>query len=281
MPPRISAHLITWGDEFVTALDEVSSLGYTACETFTHIAMRYEDSIDEFRELLDSRGLRLSALYGGGRFSDPSRRDEVIAYNERVARFLAANGADRIVFGPGGPRTEGGTTTEALKEAAVTMTKAAQRCLDLGVRACVHPHLGTELQDRRELDIIMELTDPEVLGLTVDTAHVTAAGMDAIEVITTYRDRLGYLHFKDLTPTDADDPEVFPILRGDEALPIFCELGLGTVDLLGVLGTLDDIGYDGWLTVEIDQSTSTPIESLRVCRDFLQQRAGIPVGVTA
>jgi inosose dehydratase len=204
----------------------------------------------------------------------------VVAHNERVARFLAANGVDRIVFGPGGPRTPGGTSLDDLKAAAATIDEAAWRCHDLGVRACVHPHLGTEIENRHELDVIMELTDPSVVGLTIDSAHVTAAGMDATEVIRTYASRLDYLHLKDLTPVGADDPEVFPILAGNEALPIFCELGLGTVDLPGVFAALADISYDGWVTVEIDQSTSTPKNSLRVCRDWLVEH-GISIGVPA
>ena len=38
---------------------------------------------------------------------------------------------------------------------------------------------------------------------------------------------------------------------------------------------LRDVGYDGWLTVEIDKSTSTPFQSLRQCRDFLTEELGL------
>ena len=41
------------------------------------------------------------------------------------------------------------------------------------------------------------------------------------------------------------------------------------------MAALDEIGYDGWLTVEIDKSTSTPYESLRQCRDFLTGQLGL------
>ena len=111
----VSCHLITWGGDYRTGLREAASLGFRACETFTGLALEYERRLDEFRELLAAHGLRLSALYAGGRFSDPARRAEVVAYNTRVARFLAALGVGRIVFGPAGPRTPGGTTDEELR----------------------------------------------------------------------------------------------------------------------------------------------------------------------
>jgi inosose dehydratase len=269
----VSCHLITWGTDLDTGMREAAQLGFRACETFTHLALAYADDIPAFTAMLDERGLRLSALYGGGRFSDPAQEAEVIAYNTQVARFLAAMGVDRIVFGPRGPRA--GTTDPAgLRQMTKTMNEAAKRTADLGVLACVHPHLGTELQDRDELDAVMDLTDPAVVHFCPDTAHLAAAGMDPAEVIRTYGSRMRYMHLKDLTPSDPD-PAVFASRSGDEALPIFCELGLGTIDFVPIMAALRDVGYDGWLTVEIDQSTSTPYESLRQCRDFLTSELGV------
>jgi inosose dehydratase len=268
----ISCHLITWGEDLDTGMREASELGFHACETFTHLALAYEDRIDEFRDLLASRGLRLSALYGGGRFSDPAQADDVIAYNTKVAQFLAAMGVDRIVFGPRGPR-EGKTEMASLRQMATTINEAAKRTADLGVLACVHPHLGTELQDRDELDAVMELTDDQYVYFCPDTAHLAAAGMDVPEVIRTYGSRMRYMHIKDLTPADPD-PAIFASSAGNEQLPIFCELGLGTVDFAPIMAALADVSYNGWITVEIDKSTSTPYQSLRQCRDFLINNLG-------
>src|SRR3954451_18972200 len=268
----ISCHLITWGEDLDTGMREASELGFYACETFTHLALAYEDRIDEFRELLGRRGLRLSALYGGGRFSDPDQAQDVIAYNTRVAQFLAAMGVDRIVFGPRGPR-EGKTDMAGLRQMATTINEAAKRTADLDVLACVHQHLGTELQDRDELDAVMELTDDRFVYFCPDTAHLAAAGADVPEVIRTYGSRMRYMHIKDLTPADPD-PAVFASSAGNEQLPIFCELGLGTVDFAPIMAALGDVGYNGWITVEIDKSTSTPYQSLRQCRDFLINNLG-------
>lgn len=274
---KVSCHLITWGEDLITGLKEASELGYQACETFTHIALKYEDRLEEFQQLLKNHGFVLSALYGGGNFTDSAKREHIIDYNTRVARFLAANNCDRIVFGPGGPRKEGGTTLEGLKIAAETMNEAAKSCAELGVKACLHPHLGTEIETEEDLDAIMELTDPNYVYFCPDTAHLSKAGMDPVEVMRRYQQRIAYVHLKDVSPEEAD-AEKFPILSGNEAMPIFCELGLGTLQFESVIDFLKEINYDGWVTVEIDKSTSTPKQSLAICRDFVQNRLGLSIG---
>ncbi len=268
----ISCHLITWRDDLETGMREAGGLGFHACETFTHTALAHADDPGAFRDLLASQGLRLSALYAGARFSDATKADETVVEIERIARFLSALEVDRIVLGPGGPRT-GPTPAEDLKQACQTIEEAARRTAALGVHACVHPHLGTEIQDRAEIDAVMAGTDPELVGFCPDTAHLTGAGMDPVDLIRTYGRRIGYVHLKDI---GADAP-VGPDLNasGTDAMSFFCELGRGDVDFPAVLAALGEVGYGGWLTVEIDTTRTTPLESLTICRDYLVDQLGL------
>lgn len=277
---KLSCHLITWGREWRHGMEEAAGLGFKACETFTHVAMEYEQKVDEFKELLDSHGLRLSALYGGGTFADPAKRDGLIDFNARVAKFIAACGGDRIVFGPGLPRNPAGTSPEELRQIASTIDEAAKHCAEVGVTACVHPHLWTEIQDENELVAVMELTDPETVKLCIDTAHTSVAGMDPAALVRTYGERLGYLHLKDVVVGTEGVPTL-EMMRATDAIPIFNELGQGTVDLPGVLTALNEISYDGWLCVEIDVSTTTPLNSLTICRDYVVDQLGLSLEVVA
>lgn len=280
---KIAVHAITWEQDHFKALKEASQLGYKAIEPWATFALQYEGRVDEMREVLDRYGLTLTALYGGAvavggsgrRFANPDNRQDIINYNVRLAKILSSYGAGHLVFGGGVPRKQP-TTNAELKEAARTINEAAKRTFEYGVKACIHPHLWTELQDENELDTLLEWCDPEVVFFAPDTAHLTKAGMDPAAVIRTYKDRVAYVHLKDVMREDARLVD-FPMLRGDEALPVFCELGLGTVDFQPVMDALIEIGYDGWVTVEIDKSTSTPYESLKICRDFVEQNLGIPV----
>ena len=278
--PKIAVHLITWGSDWRTGLEEASALGYSACETFTHTALEFEDDPHEFQRVLDNHDMALTALYAGaveGSFCNPESRETIISYNERVAQFLAALGSKYIVFGPG-ERPDGGPSDEQLRTAAETINEAGRRCDELGVTPCVHPHMYTEIQDRHEIDAIMELTDEEHIALCPDSAHLHKAGMEPGDVIRDYGDRVAYGHLKDVTPTDEEEQQAtFDMASHDEALPIFCELGLGPVDFEDLMAAYREIDYDGWLTVEIDQSTSTPTQSLKICRDFVEEELGFPI----
>jgi inosose dehydratase len=278
---KVAVHAITWGEDHFKALEEAAKLGYKAIEPWPSFALHYENRLDELKEILDGYGLVMTALYGGAagetgrKFTDPSKRQDIIDYNVQLAKLLSAYGAEYLVFGPGGPR-ERPTTLEELKEAAKTINEAAKRTYDLGVKACVHPHLWTELQDETEIDALMDLCDSDVVFFAPDTAHLTKAGMDASAVIRRYKEQVAYVHLKDLMP-DNKSIKDFPMMLGLEALPVFCELGLGSIHFQPIIEALADIQYTGWLTVEIDQSTSTPYQSLQICRDFVEQSLGVPV----
>ena len=275
----LSCHLITWGDNFEQGLHEVEEIGFHACEPFPRYALAYEEKPAAFQDLLAKHNLRLSALYGGGRFSDPARRAEIVAYNTRLARFLAVLGVDRLVFGPAGPRSPGGTTQEELREAAQTINEAARVCYDFGVLACVHPHLGTEIETEVEIDTIMELTDPRYVFFCPDSAHLTCAEIDVPRLIQRYGERMRYMHFKDLRAGAIEERRNrnagVQVSEGTERLPIFCELGLGIIDFNPIMQALHAVGYNDWITVEIDVSRTTPKESLSLCRDYLRDRLGM------
>jgi len=277
---KVAVHGITWAGEFVQSLEDAAQLGYRATEPLPYFILEFENRESELRELLDRYGLVLTGAYAGasgevGRcLADPAKRQSVIDFNVRLARIISKCGAGHIVFGPGVPRT-GTMTPEGLKQAAITINEAAKRTLELGVKSCVHPHLLTEIQDENELDDLLALCDPEVF-FAPDTAHLTGAGMNVPDVIRRHKDRVAYVHLKDLARREAN-AEAAPMLLGNEALPDFCELGTGVIDFPPIIDALNEIGYAGWLTVEIDHPTYTPLRSLEICRDFVEQKLGIPV----
>ncbi|SDO37437.1 inosose dehydratase [Paenibacillus sp. yr247] len=269
---KLSCHLSTWGNEYITGLDQVSALGFHGCEVFTRMAFEYEDRIEDFRELLDSRGMILSGLHGGGRFGEQSFRRDIVNYCARVARFLATVGSDRMILSPTGPRTN--YTRENFNVAAQTLCEVADVCYEFGVVPCLHPHLQTDIQNEAEIEIILELTASHHLQLCIDTAHQAIAGVDLGQLITRYQNRIGYLHVKDVSPSFVE------LIREDrpENLPVnslFCEVGAGILDFPDLKQRLEAIQYDGWLTVELNQSGITPFESTAISRDYLVQKLGL------
>jgi inosose dehydratase len=50
----------------------------------------------------------------------------------------------------------------------------------------------------------------------------------------------------------------------------FLPLGEGGLDFGRIMGALDDVGYDGWITVELD-AHDDPKEGARISKKFLDE----------
>ncbi len=249
-------HSLTWGRDFVGFLDDVSRLGFRGVESVADVAAEYDGKEDALRKLLRERGLSLITLYGGGELSDPKQRERDLDRNRRLVDFLARHGCPVFVFGAGarGPKGPTRADFERLIESAHLL---GAYCKKRGIRACLHPHIGTLVQSREDVQKIMSESDPDLLWLCPDTAHLAAAGADPVEVIRAFADRIGHVHFKDFSC--------------DDGRTEFVELGRGKVDFPGAAGALGDSGYRGWVTLELDTSKKSLRESASANRKYLRE----------
>lgn len=266
---RVAYHAITWRDEFIRALDEIAEVGYSAFETFASIVNDYRDRLEEFQDIIAQRGLRISSLYGGGSYIYPAKVEEDIDWNVTVARFLAANGADRLVLGGGARRPEG-NSLEDYKLMAQTIEEIGKRSLDLGVRACLHPHWRNAVETREEIKLIMELADPKYIFLCPDAAHLVKGGSDPVEVFTTYAERIAYVHFKDI-PWRPEEAVPSDEVSDTTYVPGFLELGEGSIDFPAVLDVLKNHSYEGWISIELDTTERTPKESAAISKAYMEK----------
>jgi inosose dehydratase len=166
-----------------------------------------------------------------------------------------------------------GAQWRALADGIHTLARA---CEPLGVRLAVHPHAGSYVETREELDVLLHSTDPSALGLCVDAGHLVYGGADPVEVVRTFGSRIRYIHIKDV------DPAVLADCRHEgigflDALRryIFCGLGKGCVDLGGFVEGLRRASFAGWMVVEEDTSPDLPLVAARRNRRYLQERFGI------
>ena len=279
MSIRIACHGITWGRYgFATAIQEISALGFTGFEAFAFVVDDFGfERLDAFKQALYERQLKLVALYGGGDLHLAGRFEEMVALNVHIARFLGANGADRLVLGPG-RRPAGGPSRDDLLNFAKCANEIGRRVAEYGVLACAHPHVNTVIERKEEIDLLMERTDPRYVAMAADTAHFRKGNPDwptaEVELFRTYAERIRYVHLKDW------DPSIPPELEGEGGTAVlrdFVELGEGVVDLAGCVEALRDSGYAGWLTIELDYTRRTPMESVAMSQRYLVEQLGLGV----
>lgn len=143
-----------------------------------------------------------------------------------------------------------------------------------GVRAVIHPHAGGYFEFEDEIERMVEDIPSDVAGLCLDTGHVYYSGMDPVETLKKYGDRLDYVHFKDI------DLAVFKEVMQEKirffeacGKGVMCPIGRGTIDYPAVKQALEEIGYQGYITVEQERdprNVAGSFADVKASRDYLR-----------
>jgi inosose dehydratase len=146
---------------------------------------------------------------------------------------------------------------------------------EYGVRATIHPHAGGYIEFADELEALVRDIDADTAGLCLDTGHLAYAGMDPVETLRRYWDRVDYIHFKDIDPVVFDQVMAQKIRFFDAcAKGVMCPIGRGNIDYPAVRALLSELGYGGYITIEQErdpQNAGSILDDLAASRTFLKQ----------
>ncbi len=143
-----------------------------------------------------------------------------------------------------------------------------------GMRTVFHHHCAGYVETPDEIDTLMKLTNPDLLGLCLDMGHYAFGGGNPVEALKKYYDRIWHVHFKDFDPKvgQAARENNYDYFKSVEE-GVFCELGKGTVDFKSIVKILNDKEYNGWIVVE--QDVLPGMGNPKVCakrnREFIQK----------
>jgi inosose dehydratase len=143
---------------------------------------------------------------------------------------------------------------------------------ETGLRTAFHHHCAGYVETPAEIEKLMSLTDPNLLGLVFDCGHYRFGGGDPVEGLKKYGKRVWHFHFKDYHPGFGQQGiKVGWDYFQSVSAGVFCELGKGEVDFPALLAELEKIGYDGWGVVEQDvlPGMGKPKESAQRNREYL------------
>ncbi len=231
------------------ALRDIAAAGYAGFELFDGNLVAYADREDDLRGLMDELGLALVGIYSGGNFIFPDVLGEELHKIEVVAALAARFGAEHLVVGGGAVRSTG-NTAEDYDRLGAGLDRVVEIAERHGLTPSFHPHLGTSAQSPDQIARVFERTR---IGFCPDTAHLDAAGGVSADLIRSLAGRIPYVHLKDY----ADGT--------------FLPLGQGTLDFPGIFAALRDIGYDGWITVELDAWDGSKRDAAQASRVFIEE----------
>jgi len=122
-----------------------------------------------------------------------------------------------------------------------------------GLRTVFHHHCAGYVETPDEIDKLLSLTNPSLVGLVLDMGHYMFGGGDPLKALKKHSDRIWHIHFKDCQPEIAGKSrkEGWDYFKS-VANGVFCELGKGSVDFNAIVRELNDRKYSGWIVVEQD-----------------------------
>ncbi|WAM13994.1 sugar phosphate isomerase/epimerase family protein [Rhodococcus sp. JS3073] len=148
------------------------------------------------------------------------------------------------------------------------LDRLSSAAADRGIRAVIHPHVGTMIENRAEVDRIL---DGSSIPLCLDTGHLLIGGTDPLDLVTTAPERIAHAHLKDV------DAALLGRVRAGEltyteavAQGMYTPLGTGDVDIAEVVARLQNQGYDGWYVLEQDTILASEPEDEGPARDVVR-----------
>jgi L-ribulose-5-phosphate 3-epimerase len=221
---RVAGHTYPYRDRRLgEALDQLARLRLSLVEVWLGHA---KDGPDGVAHALRKRGLEAAAVSAGGFYAADS---DAVPRAIELAQALAAP----VIVACVAP---------AVLETVVERVPA-------GITLCVENHWDQRLSTSRDVNRV--LGDHPGIAACVDTGHAILAGERPEQFVASLGDRVGHVHLK-----DAAFPPLRERLMGRRLRtrllprPAAVIPGDGALDIRRVRSALEDVGYEGVVTLE-------------------------------
>ncbi|SHE51663.1 sugar phosphate isomerase/epimerase family protein [Alkalibacter saccharofermentans] len=231
---HIGCHAVLFKDRIKTdtegLIKDLKSTGFEGSE----IGSRFFGTEDKagLIKILDKFKYQMSAMHVVGELNDFCDAEKTRILRNRimtVAEFVKDMPNKNIMFS--GIDQEG---IRDFKSMALSIDSIAKECADIGVALNYHNHNWEFEKDRRIFNALADHAPNLKLGF--DLGWVYKTGNDPIELVKEYRDRINYVHLRDLN----DEKE-------------FVEIGEGIMDFKTLIPLLKEVlDEDGWAVVEYE-----------------------------
>jgi inosose dehydratase len=276
------------GDDipFEQCASEIRLAGFEGCS----IGHKFPTDVDRLNAALALRELSITEPWVSTFFTVPGMRKKTIAAFEERMDFLDAI-EGRVKTRSIGVAEFGNSIhlmPVSLRDSKPEFTEQQWQALGKGLdelgrlarkrdfQLVYHPHMGTGVQTRDEVDTLMGRTDAAHVHLLLDTGHLYWAGADPVAVIKAYGARIRHVHLKNIRVSVRDRPAL-----ASASFEEFVRAGIftvpgdraGRVPFPAVLKALERMKYQGWLVVEAEQDPHgklPPLHYAKMARGYLR-----------
>jgi inosose dehydratase len=154
------------------------------------------------------------------------------------------------------------------------LDRVAARAAEHGIRAVLHPHVGTMVETGPEVQRVLA---GSAISLCLDTGHLLIGGTDPAALAGEVPDRIAHTHFKDVDLAYARKVRAGRLTYTEAVREgMYRPLGQGDVDVAAIVEHLRGNGYDGWYVLEQDTILTQPptgegpVADVRTSMDYLR-----------
>jgi sugar phosphate isomerase/epimerase len=261
----------------LSAIDIIGSLGYDSIAlTIDHHALnpwdeRFEKTIFEVKKKLDHYALS-SVVETGARFlldprikheptlisPDLKKREARISFIEKCLEMASVLNSDAVSIWSGKilPGVDASQAWEWLISGCV---KVSEKASEYGVYIGFEPEPGMFVENMDQYRLLKERVNHDFFRLTLDLGHAFITEANVPETLWTYRADIVNIHLEDMKK-HIHDHLIF---------------GEGDMDFKTILQTLDVIGYNGQVNIELSRhSHNAPEVSEKAIRFIKNIRTG-------
>lgn len=258
-------------------LEKVAAAGYKYIEMANHnanndIGTGFGVSVKEFKAKIEELGITVVGAHimpADGKYNiDPFYKD--IEHFKKIINYYVELGTKNLSI----PIDYFPTKEYLLKRCEIYNT-LGKVCRESGISLLYHNHWHEFQRFDGEfmLDLIMNNTDPEYLGMELDAYWTIRGAIDPVKKINTYGSRIKLIHEKDFPFDQVDEMNSWKFINQDVPVDYdgfqstvkpehFIEVGDGMIKIQDVIdaGNKFEIPY---ILVEQDFSKLDEIESIK------------------
>jgi len=259
------------------SIKEISAIGYEGIEILCDVPHAYppefsEKKIQTIKNLLSENNLQISNLNAFTLFAigdtyhpswiedDKKSRETRVTHTIDCIKMAKKLGAKNISTEPGGPLDgmDKHNFSQMEKLFIDGLQEASKVAEKEGVKILVEPEPSLLLENSKQFKNFIKKVNSEYVKLNFDIGHFFCVSEDPAQLVYELADYADHFHLADIAQSRVHN----------HLIP-----GLGAIDFAQVFQAIDEIGYNGFVTVELYPYQSNPVEAAQKTFDYIRDIA--------
>jgi sugar phosphate isomerase/epimerase len=257
------------------SIRRISEIGYSGLEVLADVPHAWPAGLlrerkDAIREAIGRAGLEISNInafmmnavadprqpYWHPSWIEPDRhyRQIRIDHTKRALSLARDLGARCITTEPGGPVNPGQSWSAAAALFVEGLKPVVEHAENEGVLLLIEPEPGLLIERADQFLEVVGRLDSAAVGMNFDVGHSFCVSEEPADAIPKLKDHIRHFHLEDIAANRVHQ----------HLIP-----GRGAIDFQSTLQAIREIGYDGWLTVELYPYLEDPDGAAREAFEYL------------